>query len=447
MSEKFTIALKTPFTPLVLSMKKVLILGIDGYLGWSLAIHLANAGHTITGIDNYWRRKSVKQYGSDSATPIMDMPERLRAFKRFYGKNIDFFEGDLLDYDFLTEVVKQSSPDAIVHLAEQPSAPYSMINRSSAIFTQHNNIEGTLNVLFAMKEIVPDAHLVKLGTMGEYGTPNIDIPEGFFEVDYNGRKDVLPFPRQPGSLYHLSKVHDSGNVHFACKMWKLCSTDIMQGVVYGFRTYEMIDDSLLTRFDFDECFGTVINRFCAEAIIGYPLTPYGQGKQKRGFIDLVDSIQCLRIAIENPPLKGEYRVFNQLDQVYGVSILAEYVRNVAKGLGLDVKIQPTPNPRIEKEEHYYNVAHDRLRQLGFKPTRTVTETIRIMLQDLMKFKDRLVHMAELIAPRTTWSEGRVDKLEVVKREYHHVPTNTHQVGAAAAGCGMSPPSSTRQSVT
>ena len=394
---------------------KILILGIDGYIGWGLAMHLAKRGHTVSGVDNFSRRANVESIGSHSATPILDMEERLGAFKRIHGENLSFFEGDLLNYNFLADVVKQTRPDSIVHLAEQPSAPFSTIDRNHAMYTQHNNIEGTLNVLYAMKEIVPESHLVKLGTMGEYGTPNIDIPEGFFEIEFRGRKDLLPFPRQPGSLYHLSKVHDTANVMFACRVWKLCSTDIMQGVVYGTRTHEMVDDSLMTRFDFDESFGTVINRYCAEAVIGLPLTPYGQGKQRRGFIDLVDSIQCLTIAIENPAAKGEYRVFNQLDEVYSIIELAERVVKAANKQGIDVRIRNVENPRIEKEEHYYNVDHEHLRKLGFKPTRNIEETLEIMLRDLSKYKDRVLEKAQAILPKTTWASPQLTTVQTGSR--------------------------------
>ena len=381
---------------------RTLVLGIDGYIGWGLAMHLAKRGHTVSGVDNFSRRANVQSVGSQSAIPVLDMEERVNAFKRIHGESISFFEGDLLDYDFLADVIKQTHPDSIVHLAEQPSAPFSMIDRKHAIYSQHNNVEGTLNVLFAMKDLVPECHLVKLGTMGEYGTPNIDIPEGFFEIEYRGRKDILPFPRQPHSMYHLSKVHDTANTLFACRVWKLCSTDIMQGVVYGTRTDEMIDDSLMTRFDFDESFGTVINRYCAEAVIDLPLTPYGQGKQKRGFIDLIDSIQCLTIAIENPAARGEYRVFNQLDEVYSIGELAEKVVNVAKKLGIEAKIQNVENPRTEKAEHYYKVDNENLKKLGFKPTRTLEETAEIMLKDLSKHKDRILEKSEAILPKTKW---------------------------------------------
>jgi len=389
-----------------------LILGIDGYIGWGLAMHLAKAGHKISGVDNFSRRSFVESMGSHSAIPILEMEDRIKAFKRIHGKDIRFYEGDLLDYDLLADVFRETKPDTIVHLAEQPSAPFSMVDRKHAVDTQHNNVEGTLNVLYAMRDISPQSHLVKLGTMGEYGTPNVDIPEGFFEMNYHGRKDYLPFPKLPGSMYHLSKVHDTANTHFACRIWKLRATDIMQGVVYGTRTTEMIDDSLLTRFDFDECFGTVINRYCAEAVIGHPLTPYGQGKQRRGFIDLVDSIQCLRIAIENPASSGEYRVFNQLDEVYGITELAEHVVGVGKKLGLEVRVNPVPNPRVEREEHYYNVIHEHLKNLGFRPTRTIVETITIMLKDLMKYRDRIIEKKECILPKTTWS-GKKSIPEVV----------------------------------
>lgn len=391
-------------------MMRTLVLGMDGYIGWSLSMHLARRGHIVSGVDNLSRRDNVESVGSQSAIPILDMEERIRTFKRIHGEDLTFFGGDLLDYDFLADVIKQTRPDSIVHLAEQPSAPFSMIDREHAIYSQHNNVEGTLNVLYAMKDIVPDCHLVKLGTMGEYGTPNIDIPEGFFEIEYRGRKDILPFPKQPHSMYHLSKVHDTANTMFACRVWKLSSTDIMQGVVYGTRTDEMTDDSLMTRFDFDESFGTVINRYCAEAVIGLPLTPYGQGKQKRGFIDLVDSIQCLTIAIENPAARGEYRVFNQLDEVYSIGELAEKVAKVANTLGIETKITNVENPRTEKAEHYYKVDNENLKKLGFKPTRTLEETAEIMLKDLSKHKNRILEKSEAILPKTKWYADPIKQL-------------------------------------
>lgn len=383
-------------------MKTILIPGMDGYIGWSLAMHLAKRGDKVIGIDNFSRRKFVKEVGSWSATPIRPMDERLKAFKGLFGKDITFWPGNLLDYEFVKGVVKKYQPDAVVHLGEQPCAPYSMIDVEHAVFTQTNNIVGTLNLLYAMHEASPRSHLVKLGTMGEYGTPNVDIPEGFFEIEYRGRKDTLPFPRFAGSWYHWTKVHDTGNIMFACKIWDLCSTDIMQGVVYGTRTAEMTDDSLLTRFDFDEVFGTALNRYCAQAIIGHKLTPYGKGGQTRGFIALRDSIQCLTIAIDNPPEKGEYRVFNQFDETYSVNELATIVTKIAKKLGFEVETEHIDNPRVEAEEHYYNPDHENLRKLGFRPVHKLEEELEIMLTDLNRFRDRIEAKKDRILPTVLW---------------------------------------------
>src|SRR5688572_757852 len=284
---------------------KVFIAGIDGYLGWPLAQYLTARGHEVAGSDLMLRREWVNEMGSDSALPVYSHEERVAAFRERYGRDLDFRVEDLCDYEKVKSFLGDFQPDAIVHLGQMPSAPYSMIDQAHTVWTQQNNVTNNLNLLWAMREVCPDAHLVKLGTMGEYGTPNVDIPEGFFEVEYRGRKDTLPFPRQPGSFYHLSKVHDSHNTIFACKIWGLRSTDIMQGVVFGIQTND--DPRLSTRLDFDQCFGTVINRFCCQAIIGHPLTLYGEGQQKRGFLPLRDSMQCLALAVENPPQSGEYR--------------------------------------------------------------------------------------------------------------------------------------------
>jgi len=381
---------------------RVLIGGVDGYLGWPLALHLAARGHDVFGIDNFSRRKNVAEVGSWSATPTPSMARRLEAAKNTLGLRIKFFRGDLRRYQDAAYVLRESRPEAIVHLGEQPSAPYSMIDQKHASYTQENNVIGTLNLLWGMREFSQQAHLVKLGTMGEYGTPNIEIPEGFFEVEYRGRKDRLPFPRQAGSFYHLSKVHDSANIALACKIWGLRSTDIMQGVVYGTRPDGITDHRLHTRFDFDEAFGTVVNRFCAQAVIGYPLSPYGKGRQRRGFIALVDSIQCLTISIENAPKPGEYRVFNQLDEIYGINELADLVFAAAGRLGIDVEIRSIENPRVEMEQHFYKVDHDNLNKLGFRPTRTIHEELEIMLRDLTKFKSRLRAKRHVIAPRVRW---------------------------------------------
>ena len=292
---------------------RVLIVGIDGYLGWPLTQYLTARGHEVGGIDAYFRREQVKEIGSQSAIPISKPVQRRQAYKDKFKKELYWIEGDVINGDITRKLFEEFMPDAIVHLGENPSAPYSMIDQSHATWVHKNNVIGSLNILYAMKDVTPEAHLVKLGTMGEYGTPNVDIPEGFFEVEYRGRKDYLPFPRQAGSWYHQTKVHDTNNTIFACKIWGLRSTDIMQGVVYGTRIDEMgmEDPRLRTRLDFDECFGTAINRFACQSVVGEPITLFGKGMQKRGFLPLRDSMQCLMLALENPPKHGIYRTFNQ----------------------------------------------------------------------------------------------------------------------------------------
>lgn len=389
---------------------RVFIAGVDGYLGWSLAVYLAYRGHEVAGIDGYFRRDWVAEIGSQSATPIRRMTERLQAFHDNFDQSLDFRRGDLRDYNLVLNLLRSFEPEAIVHLGEQPSAPYSMMDVEHAVSTQTNNIVSTLNILFAMRDACPRAHLVKLGTMGEYGTPNVDIPEGFFEIEYRGRKDVLPFPRQAGSWYHQSKVHDSHNVAMACRIWGLRSTDIMQGVVYGTRVDAMKEDErLLTRFDFDQCFGTAINRFCAQAVIGQPLTPFGRGGQRRGFLPLRDAMQCLHLALTHPPADGEYRVFNQFEETYNVTELAEKVKGVGEGLGLRVEIRATENPRIEKEEHYYRPDHEHLLGLGYKPTRDMEGEIEIVLRDLLRYRDRIVARKQALLPDIRW-DGRRRKV-------------------------------------
>lgn len=386
---------------------RVLIAGVDGYLGWSLAVYLAHKGHEVAGIDAYYRRDWVAEMGSQSATPIRRMTERLQAFHDNFGTSLDFRRGDLRRYTLVLNMLRSFEPDAIVHLGEMPSAPYSMMDVEHAVFTQTNNIVTTLNILFAMREACPRAHLVKLGTMGEYGTPDLDIPEGFFTVEYRGRTDTLPFPRQAGSWYHQSKVHDSHNVAMACRIWGLRSTDIMQGVVYGTRIEAMGEDErLCTRFDFDQCFGTAINRFCAQAVIGQPLTPFGRGGQRRGFLPLKDSMQCLYLALMNPPAEGEYRVFNQFEETYNVLELAEKVQRVAGRLGLAVEIRPTENPRVEKEEHYYNPDHEHLLRLGYKPTRDMEAEIEVVLRDLLRYRDRIIARKQALVPDIRWDGSR-----------------------------------------
>jgi UDP-sulfoquinovose synthase len=384
---------------------RVLILGGDGYLGWPTAMRLSARGHEVAVVDNFSRRRWHDQRGTNSLTPIRDLDERIEAWREVSGDRIRSHLGAIEHAGFLEEVVVETRPEAIVHYGEQASAPYSMASREQAVETQFTNVIGTLNLLFAMRDHVPEAHLVKLGTMGEYGTPNIDIEEGFIEIEHKGRKDTLPFPKMPGSLYHLSKVHDSHNIQFACRVWGLRSTDLNQGVVYGIETDETAqDERLCTRFDYDEVFGTVLNRFCVQAVIGHPLTVYGKGGQTRGFLNIRDTLQCVELAVENPAEAGEYRVFNQFTEMFSVGQLAELVQAAGGELGHEVEIEHLDNPRVEAEEHYYNPTHTKLLDLGLQPSHLGDELVRSMLKAIDRHRDRIIESA--IDPTTRWNPER-----------------------------------------
>jgi UDP-sulfoquinovose synthase len=384
---------------------RILVLGGDGYLGWPTALHLSARDHEVAVIDNFARRRWHVERGTDSLTPILPLSGRLGAWAELTGRRIPSFAGDLCDGDWVAHVVAEFEPDAVVHYAEQPSAPYSMISRAHAVETQVNNVVGTLNVLFALRDHAPDCHLVKLGTMGEYGTPNIDIEEGYLEVEHHGRRDVLPFPKLPGSLYHLSKVHDSHNIHFACRAWDLGATDLNQGVVYGLQTDETArDERLITRFDYDEVFGTALNRFCVQAVIGHPLTVYGTGGQTRGFLNIRDTLQCVELALTHPADRGEFRVFNQFTEQFSVLELAELVQRAARRLGREVDLRHYDNPRFEAEEHYYNAAHTKLLELGLRPHHLGEELVRSMIDTVARHCARVIPGE--IAPRTRWVPAR-----------------------------------------
>ncbi len=381
---------------------RVLILGGDGYLGWPTALRFSARGHEVTVLDNFSRRRWVTESGSDSLTPIADLEARIEAWEETSGKQIQSFVGSVEDGEFLDGVVAETRPEVVIHYGEQPSAPYSMISREHAVETQHTNVIGNLNLLFAMRDHVPDCHLVKLGTMGEYGQPNIDIEEGYIEIEHKGRKDTLPFPKLPGSLYHCSKVHDSTNIHFACRTWGLRATDLNQGVVYGIQTDETAsDERLITRFDYDEIFGTVLNRFCLQAVIGHPLTVYGTGGQTRGFLNIRDTLACIELAATNPADAGEFRVFNQFTEQFSVLELAELVKHAAEHLGYTVEIQHCDNPRVEKEEHYYNAIHTKLLDLGLEPTLLGEELVESIIHAIERYKGNAIESS--IDPRTRWN--------------------------------------------
>jgi UDP-sulfoquinovose synthase len=387
---------------------KICVLGGDGYCGWAAALYLSGRGHQVSIVDSLVRRQWDRDLEVETLTPILSMPERLNLWRQMTGKTIRFFPGDVTDYEFLSATIRALDPEVVVHFAEQRSAPYSMIDREHAVSTQVNNVVGTMNLLFALREFAPDCHLVKLGTMGEYGTPNIDIEEGYITIEHNGRKDHLPFPKQPGSFYHLSKVHDSHNIAFACRIWGLRATDLHQGVVYGTLTDETaLDEALINRFDYDEVFGTVLNRFCVQAAVQHPLTVYGKGGQTRGYIDIRDTVRCIELACLNPAGRGECRVFNQFTEQFTVLQLAHMVQSVAKKMGMNVAIDHLPDPRVELEEHYYNAKHSRLADLGLKAHLLSDSLLDSLLNISMQYRDRID--PSLFMPQVNWRQHRNER--------------------------------------
>ncbi len=308
---------------------RILVLGGDGYLGWPTAMHLSNLGHEVAVNDNFARRGYDEEMGVDTLVPIYSLDERLAAWKEVSGKEIKSYVGDLCDADFTHQMVREFDPETIVHFGEQRAAPYSMIDQAHCVYTHTNNVVGTLNVMYAIAGHNRDIHIVKLGTLGEYGQPNIDVEEGWIEIEHKGRKDRMVFPKKPGSFYHCTKVHDSTNLEFACRIWGLRVTDLNQGVVYGAETEQTkLDPRLATRFDYDAVFGTVLNRFVIQAVLGHPLTVYGNGSQTRGMINIVDTVECIRLASETPADRGEFRVFNQTTEWMSLHDIAQSIQDV-----------------------------------------------------------------------------------------------------------------------
>jgi UDP-sulfoquinovose synthase len=400
---------------------RVIVFGADGYLGWPTALHLSAAGHEVVAADSLIRRRWDRLCGTESLVRIANMKRRVARWKAITGRQIEWQPLDLCRLADTTAVIARYRPDAVVHLAEQRSAPYSMISAPHAVETQVNNVVGTLNLLFALRDAAPGCHLVKLGTMGEYGTPNIDIEEGFIDIEHNGRHDRLPYPKQPGSFYHLSKVHDSHNIMFTCKAWGLKATDLNQGVVYGSGTPETdMHPELRTRFDYDDIWGTVLNRFCAQAAVGYPLTVYGKGGQTRGFLDIRDTVRCIELAVINPPERGEYRVFNQFTEQFSVAQVAERVCSARQAHGLQTQIQHLPNPRTDAETHYYNAKHDRLVDLGLVPHCLADSLIDRVIGLVEHYKNRI--RQDLFVPRVDWRVGGRGDFGVPSPTRRSVPT-------------------------
>lgn len=366
---------------------RVLILGGDGYLGWPTAMHLSAQGHDVAVADNYLRRNLMRNEDVEPLYEVPNLHERIKRWKNVSGRDVEVYIGDLNNWDFISHVFKETNPEAIVHYAEQPSAPYSMLNRSAATLTLNNNIGVTANVIFAVREFCPDAHIIKLGTMGEYGTPNIDIEEGWIEIKHKDRSDRFLYPRQAGSLYHTTKVMDTDLLWFYVRTWGLKVTDLMQGPVYGIHTEETAgDEGLLPFFSYDEIFGTVLNRFIVQAVAEYPLTVYGRGGQTRGFLNIKDTLACVRLSLENVPESGELRIFNQFTETFSVNDLAAKVQNAGKDLGIQVTINNIDNPRKEKEEHYYNPKHTGLIDLGLNPHILTDEVLLEMVEYVVRHK-------------------------------------------------------------
>jgi UDP-sulfoquinovose synthase len=379
---------------------KILVLGGDGYLGWPTALHLSALGHEVAVNDNFARRGYDVEMGVDSLVPIVTLEERIAAWAEVGGIQVKSYVGDLCEPEFVHQMVRDFHPETIVHFAEQRAAPYSMISQAHAVYTQTNNVVGNLNVMYAIADIDRDIHLVKLGTMGEYGQPNIDIEEGWLEVEHKGRKDRMIYPKRPGSFYHCSKVHDSTNIEFGCRIWGLRATDLNQGVVYGADTAQTkLDDRLATRFDYDGVFGTVLNRMVIQAVLGHPLTVYGNGSQTRGLINIVDTVECIRLASETPAERGEFRVFNQMTETLSINQIAETIANEFPG---EATIEHVENPRVEIYDHYYNVVHTALEGLGLKPTLLSTTLIDHLFDVVERYRDRV----DLAAIRATvkWAE-------------------------------------------
>jgi UDP-sulfoquinovose synthase len=380
---------------------RVLILGGDGYLGWPTAMFLSARGHDTAVVDNYFRRRACLELDISMLCQPPSLPARCRIWKETGGREIKASIGDVTDYEFLLGVFKEFAPDAVIHYAEQPSAPYSMLGQKEAVFTLQNNLVGTANIVFAVKEVNHDCHIIKLGTMGEYGTPNIDIEEGYIEIEHKGRRDKFLYPRQAGSLYHTTKIQDTDLLYFYVRAWGIRVTDLMQGPVYGLFTDEMNADArLMPHFNYDDVFGTVLNRFLVQAAAGIPLTVYGKGGQTRGYLNVKDTMKCVELALKHPADSGQLRILNQFTETFSVNELADKVVSAARALGIEVGIRHIENPRVEKEEHYYNPVHSGLVDMGLKPEYLTQDALVQMLRHVLIYKDRI--NPDIVMPRVRW---------------------------------------------
>ncbi len=382
---------------------KILILGGDGYLGWPTSLYFSARDHDVFILDNFVKKKIELENGVKNLIHQLPLAERVKLWNSNNKKKIKSYTCDLLNHRLLYDILDEVKPEVIIHYAEQPSAPYSMIGREACIFTQHNNVIGNLNLLFGMKKYCPDAHLIKLGTMGEYGTPNIDIEEGWLDIVHNGRKDRLLYPKKPGSFYHLSKVHDSNNIEFACRIWDLKCTDLNQGVVYGISTKEIgNEEGLATSFHYDEIFGTVINRFVTQASLGLDLTVYGEGTQERGYLNINDTMRCVELSALNPPKKGEFRVFNQYTETFSINDIAKKVLDASKELSINIEAKKIENPRIEQQNHYYNPTNKSLINLGLKHIELNNSLLKDLINKIKNYSNNVIR--DTLSPKIKWKK-------------------------------------------
>ena len=382
-----------------------IIFGADGYIGWPLAVHLGNKNpeKKIVLVDNLATRKLVKSVHTRSLVPIKSMPHRIAAYERATGHhNLEFIFADVRDSDAVDAIFAKHRPESVVHLAQQRSAPFSMIDQEHALYSELNNVATNMNILYAIARNSPEAHLLKMGSMGEYGQPGIEIAEGEVEIERKERKAKVMFPLNAGSYYHLSKIFDTFNVKLANKLFDITATDIMQGVVYGTKTDELTEDDLATRFDFDSIWGTLINKYVIQSVALNKLLIYGMGKQKRGFLSLYDSINCMTLLLEHPPKKGQYRIVNQLDEIYDTLELADKVQKVGREYGIDAGLEYVQNPRVEKEEHQYEVETKILPSLGFKRRKNIDIVLHEIFEAVIENKERIGDAKELIYPTVQW---------------------------------------------
>ncbi len=380
---------------------RVLILGGDGYLGWPTAMHFAALGHDVCVIDNYLRRNIAQQTQSEALMPTPNLHKRAEIFQSLTGHSIRVEIGDCADYRTLSNLFADFLPETVIHYAEQPSAPYSMMGFEEATLTLNNNLNATMNLIWAVMEHTPDCHVVKLGTMGEYGTPNIDIEEGWIDIEHKGRTGRFLYPRAAGSLYHTTKVLDTDLLWFYVRTYNLRVTDLMQGPVYGLSTTETdLDSRLNPNFHYDDIFGTAVNRFLVQAVAGIPLTVYGKGGQVRGYLNLKDTLQCVQLAVDTPVAAGDLRILNQFTETFSVNDLASRIERVGNSMGLSVEVKSIPNPRKEPEDHYYNPAHSGLMELGLQPNYMTDDVVAAMLEEVIAYKDYID--VSRIMPRVKW---------------------------------------------